>query len=121
MAPLLVNKLIEPGNIVIDVKTGISGAAVLAEMEKGKVGGNVRDPERYFVSVFGTPGGAEPWGWRVEGHHLSVNFTINFFTNQFFFLLIKQTYTTSNLRDFNLPSSRCRQKYLCVTQLSCGN
>ena len=26
LAPLLVNKLIEPGNIVIDVKTGISGA-----------------------------------------------------------------------------------------------
>ena len=49
--------------------------AVLAEMEKGKVGGAVRDPERYFVSVFGTPGGAEPWGWRVEGHHLSLNFT----------------------------------------------
>ena len=49
--------------------------AVLAEMEKGKVGGAVRDPERYFVSIFGTPGGAEPWGWRVEGHHLSLNFT----------------------------------------------
>ena len=49
--------------------------AVLAEMEKGKAGGAVRDPERYFVSVFGTPGGAEPWGWRVEGHHLSLNFT----------------------------------------------
>ena len=49
--------------------------AVLAEMEKGKTGGAVRDPERYFVSIFGTPGGAEPWGWRVEGHHLSLNFT----------------------------------------------
>ena len=49
--------------------------AVLAEMDKGKVGGAVRDPERYFVSIFGTPGGAEPWGWRVEGHHLSLNFT----------------------------------------------
>ena len=48
--------------------------AVLAEMEKGKVGGAVRDPEQYFVSIFGTPG-AEPWGWRLEGHHLSLNFT----------------------------------------------
>lgn len=48
--------------------------AVLAELEKAKPG-NVRDPERYFVSVFGTPGGAEPWGWRLEGHHLSLNFT----------------------------------------------
>ena len=49
--------------------------AVLAEMEKDKVGGAARDPERYFVSIFGKPGGAEPWGWRVEGHHLSLNFT----------------------------------------------
>lgn len=48
--------------------------AVLAEMEKGKAGGAVRDPERYFVSIFGTPGKA-PWGWRVEGHHLALNFT----------------------------------------------
>jgi hypothetical protein len=28
------------------------------------------DPERYYVTVFGTPG-VEPWGWRWEGHHLS--------------------------------------------------
>ena len=35
----------------------------------------VRDPERYFVTVFGTSAGAEPWGWRFEGHHLSVNVT----------------------------------------------
>ena len=48
--------------------------AVLAELEKGKVGGAVRDPEQYFVSIFGAPG-IEPWGWRIEGHHLSLNFT----------------------------------------------
>ena len=48
--------------------------AVLAEIEKGKEGTPVRDPERYFVSIFGTPGKV-PWGWRVEGHHLSLNFT----------------------------------------------
>jgi len=35
-----------------------------------------RDPELYFLSVFGTPGGAAPWGWRFEGHHLSLNFTV---------------------------------------------
>ncbi len=33
------------------------------------------DPNLYFVSVFGTPG-ARVWGWRLEGHHLSRNFTI---------------------------------------------
>ena len=48
---------------------------VLAELEKGK--GPARDPEMYFFSVFGKPGGTEPWGWRVEGHHLSLNFTAN--------------------------------------------
>jgi hypothetical protein len=33
-----------------------------------------RHPENYSVTVFGTPGRL-PWGWRVEGHHLSLNFT----------------------------------------------
>ena len=45
---------------------------VLADLEAGK--GPLRDPERYFVSIFGTPGQGA-WGWRVEGHHLSLNFT----------------------------------------------
>jgi hypothetical protein len=35
----------------------------------------VRDPELYFVSIFGAPGKA-PWGWKFEGHHLSANFTV---------------------------------------------
>jgi len=34
--------------------------------------GSFRDPTRYYVSVFGTPG-RFPWGWRFEGHHLSLN------------------------------------------------
>lgn len=37
--------------------------------------GSFRDPARYFVSVFGTPG-RFPWGWRFEGHHLSLNVTL---------------------------------------------
>ena len=35
-----------------------------------------RSPDLYLFSVFGAPGGDEPWGWRVEGHHLSLNITI---------------------------------------------
>jgi hypothetical protein len=35
-----------------------------------------RDPENYAVTVFGAPGAAAPWGFRVEGHHLSLNFTL---------------------------------------------
>ena len=33
------------------------------------------DADRYFVSIFGRPG-ERAWGWRLEGHHLSRNFTI---------------------------------------------
>ena len=46
--------------------------AILVELEKGR--GPVRDSELYYFTIFGTPG-MEPWGWRVEGHHLSLNFT----------------------------------------------
>lgn len=35
-----------------------------------------RDPGLYYVSIFGKPGATNSWGWRVEGHHLSINFTI---------------------------------------------
>ncbi len=36
----------------------------------------VRDPERYFFSIFGTPSSRSTWGWRVEGHHMSLHFTV---------------------------------------------
>ena len=36
----------------------------------------VRDPERYFFSIFGTPSTQNTWGWRVEGHHMSLHFTV---------------------------------------------
>jgi hypothetical protein len=35
-----------------------------------------RDAELYFVTVFGQPGKGS-WGWRVEGHHLSLNFALD--------------------------------------------
>jgi hypothetical protein len=34
-----------------------------------------RDPELYYLTLFIAPGGRQPWGWRFEGHHLSVNVT----------------------------------------------
>jgi len=33
-----------------------------------------RDQGLYFVTLFGVPSAA-PWGWRFEGHHISVNAT----------------------------------------------
>ena len=34
-----------------------------------------RDPDLYHLATFGTPDAEIPWGWRFEGHHLSVNVT----------------------------------------------
>lgn len=35
-----------------------------------------RDPELYYWTVFGDPTGSDPWGWRAEGHHLSVHYSV---------------------------------------------
>jgi hypothetical protein len=35
-----------------------------------------RDPEKYFFSIFGTPSAKDTWGWRVEGHHVSLHLTV---------------------------------------------
>jgi hypothetical protein len=48
---------------------------VLFEME-GPAGKMKRDPELYYFSIFGTPDAKGTWGWRVEGHHVSLNFTV---------------------------------------------
>ncbi len=48
---------------------------VLHDIEKK--GTMVRNPNWYFVSVFGKPSKTGKWGWRIEGHHLSVNFTLD--------------------------------------------
>ena len=34
-----------------------------------------RDPEDYYVVIFGTPAAGGPWAWRFEGHHLSLSFS----------------------------------------------
>jgi hypothetical protein len=35
-----------------------------------------RDPEMYWFAIFGTPADRGAWGWRFEGHHLSLHFAI---------------------------------------------
>jgi hypothetical protein len=51
--------------------------ALLGEIE-GSAGTlwHERDPGLYFFTVFGDPGDANPWGWRVEGHHVSLNYSV---------------------------------------------
>jgi hypothetical protein len=43
------------------------------EVASGTPGFERRDAGLYYVSIFGTPADDAAWGWRYEGHHLSVN------------------------------------------------
>ena len=54
--------------------TIMSLESILKELEHGK--GPVRDPDLYFFSLFGEPSESTTWGWKVEGHHLSLNYTV---------------------------------------------
>ncbi len=54
----------------------VNGVIHLEEI-LGNLSGNpdYRDPEKYYTTVFGNPSTSKPWGVRIEGHHLSLNFT----------------------------------------------
>src|SRR5258706_714061 len=63
---------------IMDLET-VLGALEVAERAAAPGGRGqvmVRDTERYFFSVFGTPSPKGAWGWRVEGHHVSLHFTV---------------------------------------------
>jgi hypothetical protein len=51
---------------------------ILGELERahGRSGSIRRDPELYWFAVFGEPGPAAPWSWRIGGHHLAIQLTI---------------------------------------------
>ena len=46
---------------------------ILSEIEQNPA---YRNPDYYYFTLFGTPGNEEPWAWRWEGHHLSLNVSI---------------------------------------------
>ena len=48
---------------------------VLKEVENRPSDDHYRDPGNYFFSVFGKPASDQIWGWRLEGHHISFNFS----------------------------------------------
>ncbi|MDA0948666.1 MAG: DUF3500 domain-containing protein [Planctomycetota bacterium] len=59
----------------IDTLRGVmtaEGILVGIEAEQGRPS-KWHGPERYFVTLYGDPSGAAPWGLRFEGHHLSLN------------------------------------------------
>jgi hypothetical protein len=49
--------------------------SVLREVENRAEDDAYRDPKKYYFSIFGSPSKDTPWGWRLEGHHLSLNFS----------------------------------------------
>jgi hypothetical protein len=48
---------------------------VLREIEGRGPQDTYRDPLNYYITIFGNPSKEMPWGWRMEGHHLSINFS----------------------------------------------
>jgi hypothetical protein len=48
---------------------------VLLMQEQG-AGPNRRDPDNYYITIFGTPAPKGTWGYRLEGHHISQNYTV---------------------------------------------
>jgi len=60
----------------IKAHTVMSLEQILKDLEIDNANRQERDPEKYFLSVFGTPEEKGTWGYRFEGHHVSLNFTI---------------------------------------------
>ena len=48
---------------------------VLREVESRPADDTYRDPVNYSITIFGDPGADKLWGWRLEGHHISLNFS----------------------------------------------
>jgi hypothetical protein len=49
--------------------------SVLRDVENRPADDPYRDPKKFYFSIFGAPGIDTPWGWRLEGHHISLNFS----------------------------------------------
>ncbi len=51
--------------------------SILHELEKTRRGGAIRDPQRYYYTIFGELDESGRWGLSIEGHHLSLNFVVH--------------------------------------------
>jgi hypothetical protein len=84
----LIEMTVEQKNAAIDlVKASLSESAnektvaimqlevILKQIEKLPIDNNRRHPGKYYFSIFGTPDTKKLWGWRIEGHHVSLNFS----------------------------------------------
>jgi hypothetical protein len=75
-----------------------------------------RDPGEFYVTVFGGPGDPEPWGWRFEGHHLSLHLTIDgeTVTAYPFFLGAWPTVSNSGMRAMDREEAAARELVLSL-------
>jgi len=60
---------------LLKATTIMSLEEVLRRREAGR-GAFQRDAGAYFLAIFGEPSTRSTWGWRLEGHHLSLNLTL---------------------------------------------
>lgn len=74
---LVASGLSRPGFVTVSTIMGLENAldelegwSTDFEQERG------RDPGRYYLRIFGEPGGEGPWGWRFGGHHVSVHHVV---------------------------------------------
>jgi hypothetical protein len=58
------------------IKEVIDLENVLRVLESRPPNDTRRDPENYAFLVFGDPATKAPWGWRIEGHHISLHYTV---------------------------------------------
>lgn len=58
---------------------GYLKATTIMDLERAlqEMGGSAKtySPKLYWITVFGEPSAKKHWGWRLEGHHLSLNFS----------------------------------------------
>lgn len=71
---LLATVLSETGQEQVEAIMALE--SVLQEIENREADDPTRNPEAYFLVFFGDIALDEPWGWRYEGHHVSLNFTV---------------------------------------------
>jgi hypothetical protein len=64
--------LIESGHGLVGAELAV-GVMQVERIRRELVSGAPVDSDRYWFRVLGEPGTDEPWGWRVNGHHLAVH------------------------------------------------
>ena len=70
---LLASSLSQSGYIKATTIMSLEDVLRLLENDSGER----RNPEKYYFSIFGEPSEKGAWGYRVEGHHVSLNFTLS--------------------------------------------